>query len=138
MAATSASYARPFCGSIPTAGCSRARAKSKPRRSHIHGRIHADLKCLLHTHVPYATALTSLAGARLEPINQNALRFTGQIAYDNSYCGLARDPEEGDRLAAVLGDRRVLFMANYGVTTSGPSVAAAFDDLDRDEPDYAD
>ena len=104
----------------------------EPSALYIHGRMHAarpDLRCILHTHMPYATALTSVAGARLEPINQNALRFIGRIAYDDDYGGLALDAEEGDRLAAVLGDKRVLFMANHGVTSTGASVAAAFDDL---------
>jgi ribulose-5-phosphate 4-epimerase/fuculose-1-phosphate aldolase len=99
---------------------------------YIHGRMHAarpDLRCILHTHMPYATALTSVAGARLEPINQNALRFVGHVAYDDDYGGLALDASEGDRLAGVLGDKRVLFMANHGVATTGGSVAAAFDDL---------
>ena len=50
--------------------------------------------------MPYATALTSIAGARLEPINQNALRFSGRIAYDDEYGGLALDAAEGDRIAA--------------------------------------
>ena len=98
----------------------------------IHGRMHVarpDLKCLLHTHMPYATALTSVEGARLEPIHQNALRFVGRIAYDDNYGGLALDGEEGERLARALGDKRILFMANHGVVTTGSSVAAAFDDL---------
>jgi ribulose-5-phosphate 4-epimerase/fuculose-1-phosphate aldolase len=104
----------------------------EPSALYIHGRMHAarpDLRCILHTHMPYATALTSVDGARLEPINQNALRFIGQLAYDDDYGGLALDAEEGDRLAAVLGAKRALFMANHGVTTTGASVAAAFDDL---------
>jgi ribulose-5-phosphate 4-epimerase/fuculose-1-phosphate aldolase len=88
-----------------------------------------DVRCILHTHMPYATALTSIAGGRLEPINQNALRFSGRIAYDDAYGGLALDAAEGDRLAAALGDKRVLFMANHGVITAGRTVAAAFDDL---------
>jgi ribulose-5-phosphate 4-epimerase/fuculose-1-phosphate aldolase len=79
--------------------------------------------------MPYATALTSIEHGRLEPINQNALRFTDQIAYDDDYGGLALDDGEGDRIAAALGDRRILLMANHGVITVGPSVAAAFDDL---------
>jgi ribulose-5-phosphate 4-epimerase/fuculose-1-phosphate aldolase len=98
----------------------------------IHGRMHVarpDLKCILHTHMPYATALTSIEGARLEPIHQNALRFVGRIAYDDNYGGLALDGEEGERLARALGDQRILFMANHGIVTTGPSVAAAFDDL---------
>ena len=99
---------------------------------YIHGRMHVarpELRCILHTHMPYATALTSIEAARLEPINQNALRFTGRIAYDDAYGGLALDAAEGDRLAAALGDKRVLFMANHGVITTGRTVAAAFDDL---------
>ena len=50
---------------------------------YIHGRMHVarpDVRCILHTHMPYATALTSIEGGRLEPINQNALRFSGRIA----------------------------------------------------------
>jgi ribulose-5-phosphate 4-epimerase/fuculose-1-phosphate aldolase len=99
---------------------------------YIHGRMHMarpDLPCILHTHMPYATALTSIAGARLEPINQNALRFMGRIAYDDDYGGLALDASEGDRIAAALGDKQIMFMANHGVLVTGPSVAAAFDVL---------
>jgi ribulose-5-phosphate 4-epimerase/fuculose-1-phosphate aldolase len=104
----------------------------EPSALFIHGRMHLarpELRCILHTHMPYATALTSIEGGRLEPINQNALRFVGQIAYDDDYGGLALDVGEGDRIAAALADKRILFLANHGVITVGPSVAAAFDDL---------
>ncbi|MDX1541080.1 MAG: aldolase [Geminicoccaceae bacterium] len=99
---------------------------------HIHGRMHRGrpaAKCILHTHMPYATALTSIEDGRLLPLNQNALRFTDDIAYDDDYGGLALDSSEGDRLAAALGDKRVLFMANHGVAVVGHDVASAFDDL---------
>lgn len=99
---------------------------------YIHGRIHAarpDARCVMHTHMPYATALTSVEGGRLEPVTQNALRFTGAVAYDDDYGGLALDASEGDRLAAALGGRRILFMANHGVTVVGEEVGLAFDDL---------
>ncbi|HEX5795774.1 MAG TPA: aldolase, partial [Geminicoccaceae bacterium] len=99
---------------------------------YIHGRMHAarpDLRCILHTHMPYATALTSIEAGRLLPLSQNALRFTGEIAYDDDYGGLALDASEGDRLALALGDRRILFMANHGVAVVGGDVALAFDDL---------
>ncbi|HEY6547679.1 MAG TPA: class II aldolase/adducin family protein, partial [Vicinamibacteria bacterium] len=39
------------------------------------------------------------------------------------------DDQEGDRLARVIGDKRVLFLANHGVIVVGPSVAQAFDAL---------
>jgi ribulose-5-phosphate 4-epimerase/fuculose-1-phosphate aldolase len=99
---------------------------------HIHSRIHLaspSAVCVLHTHMPYATSLTSVHGARLEPISQNATRFLGDVAYDDQFNGLVLDASEGDRLAAALGDKRVMFLANHGVIVVGPTVAEAFDDL---------
>ena len=98
----------------------------------IHSRIHLahrQAACVLHTHMPHATALTLLEDGRLEMIEQNALRFHDDIAYDDSYNGLVVDETEGDRLARVLGEKRVLFLANHGVIVVGPTVAEAFDSL---------
>lgn len=99
---------------------------------YIHSRIHLAnprAACVLHTHMPYATALTLLENGRLEMSEQNALRFHGEIAYDDIYNGLVVDDAEGDRLAAALGTKRVLFLASHGVIVVGPSVAEAFDAL---------
>ena len=97
---------------------------------YIHSRIHLHnprAACVLHTHMPYATALTLLESGRLEMVEQNALRFYDDIAYDDTYNGLVVDNAEGERLARVLGEKRVLFLANHGVIVIGPSVAEAFD-----------
>jgi ribulose-5-phosphate 4-epimerase/fuculose-1-phosphate aldolase len=99
---------------------------------YIHSRIHLAnprATCVLHTHMPYATSLTLLEDGRLEMVEQNALRFHGDIAYDDVYNGLVVDHAEGDRLARVLGTKRVMFLANHGVIVVGPSVAEAFDAL---------
>jgi len=97
---------------------------------YIHSRIHLahpQATCVLHTHMPYATALTLLEGGRLEMVEQNALRFADDIAYDDIYNGLVVDDAEGDRLARALGSKRVMFLANHGVIVVGPSVAEAYD-----------
>jgi ribulose-5-phosphate 4-epimerase/fuculose-1-phosphate aldolase len=97
---------------------------------YIHSRIHLanpNAACVLHTHMPYATALTLTEPGRLEMVEQNALRFVDDIAYDDEYNGLVVDNAEGDRLARVLGSKRVMFLANHGVVIVGPSVAEAFD-----------
>src|SRR3989440_6410497 len=98
----------------------------------IHSRIHVGnphTACVLHTHMPYATALTLLQEGRLEMVEQNALRFHDDIAYDDTYNGLVVDNAEGDRLARVLGTKRAMFLANHGVIVVGSSVAEAFDSL---------
>ena len=94
----------------------------------IHQR-HPRARAVLHTHMPYATSLTSLEDGRLEPVTQNALRFHGDVAYDDDYNGVAEDTAEGARMADVLGDNRVLFLAHHGVIVVGETIAQAFDDL---------
>ena len=108
------------------------RGEAEKTAFHIHSRIHRanpNAACVLHTHMPYATALALTVPGRLEMVEQNALRFAGDIAYDEDYHGLVVDDAEGDRLAALLGAKRVLFLANHGVIVVGPSVAQAFDSL---------
>jgi ribulose-5-phosphate 4-epimerase/fuculose-1-phosphate aldolase len=104
----------------------------EPTAFFIHGWIHraaADAACVLHTHMPFTTALTMVEGGRLEMASQNALRFFGQVAYDERYNGLVLDDREGERIARKLADASVLFLANHGVIVRGPNVAWAFDDL---------
>lgn len=104
----------------------------EPTAFFIHSWIHRKnphARCVLHTHMPYATAITLIDGGRLEWCNQGALRFFGRIAYDDRYEGLALDDTEGQRIAATIGSADVVFMASHGVTVVGPSVAWAFDDL---------
>src|SRR5262249_35187656 len=98
----------------------------------IHSRIHLGnpkAACVLHTHMPYATALTTLSNGRLEPISQSVMRVWGQIGYLDEYNGLVLDHAEGDRITAALAGKRVLFLANHGVIVIGESVAIAFNDL---------
>jgi len=98
----------------------------------IHGRIHAGnarAKVVLHTHMPYATALTSIRDGRIEMCTQNAFRYWNRIAYDEAYAGVALSAEEGDRMCRAMGDKAILFLRNHGVIVAGPTVAEAYDDL---------
>jgi ribulose-5-phosphate 4-epimerase/fuculose-1-phosphate aldolase len=104
----------------------------EPTAFFIHGWIHRvarDAACVLHTHMPFATALTMLDGGRLEMAHQNALRFFGAVAYDDQYNGLVLEDREAERIARRLAGARVLFLASHGVIVAGPTVASAFDDL---------
>jgi ribulose-5-phosphate 4-epimerase/fuculose-1-phosphate aldolase len=98
----------------------------------IHAPIHKALpqaKAVFHTHMPHASALTRLEDPRIKEIGQTEVGLSGAIAYDDEYTGPALDPAEGARLAKVIGDKTVLFMANHGITTVGASVAEAYDKL---------
>lgn len=98
----------------------------------IHAPIHRrkpQHAALLHTHMPYTSALTRLQDQRLLPIGHTEAQLIEQIAYDEDYTGLARDPAEGERLADILGDKTILFMAHHGVLVAGRTVSEAYDRL---------
>lgn len=99
----------------------------------LHSELHRALphaRCVLHTHMPHATALACLKDFEFLMLDQNACRFYQRIAYDRNYAGMALDADEGRRVAALMqGDKSVLFMGNHGVIVVGPTVAQAFDEL---------
>jgi ribulose-5-phosphate 4-epimerase/fuculose-1-phosphate aldolase len=104
----------------------------EPTAFFIHSWIHRtnpQARCILHTHMPYATALTLVYGGELVWCNQNTLRFWNRVSYDNTYGGVALDDAEGKRIAAMLKDKQVMFMASHGVTVVGQTIPWAFDDL---------
>ena len=104
-----------------------------PTAINLHGQLHKLLphaKCILHTHMPYATSLACLRDFEFLMLDQNACRFYQRIAYDRDYAGMALEQSEGERVARVFGkSKSVLFLANHGVIVVGNSVAEAFDEL---------
>src|SRR3974390_3309897 len=98
----------------------------------IHAPIHKALRqarAVFHTHMPFASALTRLEDPRIQEIGQTEAGMIGHIAYDEDYTGPAFEVQEGERLARVLGDKTVLFMANHGITTVGETIADAYNRL---------
>src|SRR5207237_10907124 len=86
---------------------------------YIHLSVHRlapAARCVLHTHMPYATALGMLEDPRLEMAGQNALGFYDEIAYVE-YNGLAFDYSEGVRPARAPGRQSCLLLR-----TPGPAV----------------
>jgi len=106
--------------------------KADPTAWHIHSKIHAGnpkARCVLHTHMFYATTLACLKDYRLQMIDQNATRFHNRIAYDDDFNGMALDDGEGRRIGGTLEDgKSVVFMANHGVAVVAENVALAFDE----------
>ena len=94
----------------------------------IHAPIHriSGARVVLHTHQTWAVALNMLKDNRLLPASQTSAFFHGQIAYDDTYTGTADTLEEGERLAAVLGDKHTIFMKNHGILVTGDTIAQAY------------
>ncbi len=94
----------------------------------IHAPIHrvTGRRVVLHTHQNWALALNMLENNRLIPACQTSAFFDGRIAYDDHYYGTADTLEEGERLAALLGDKEVVFMRNHGVMVAVNSIARAY------------
>ena len=98
----------------------------------IHGAIHriARQACVLHSHMPQATAMTLIADRALNTrLSQTAMRFHGRVAVDAHYNGLALDAAEGERIAGAMQGADVVFLGNHGVVVCANRLAHAYDDL---------
>jgi ribulose-5-phosphate 4-epimerase/fuculose-1-phosphate aldolase len=104
----------------------------EPTAMFIHAAVHriAGKACVLHTHMPYATALTLTRKRMLDTcLSQNAMRFHGRVAADAHYNGLALDVAEGERIANAMQGADVVLLANHGVVVCGQRMDYAYDDL---------
>lgn len=130
----------------------------EPTAFYIHGSIHKLLgsraRVVLHTHMPYATALACTtvrtseqdSSHRVAPppnrlafVHQGSSRFWGRTVYEDRFGGLVMDDEEGMAFARRLAELptkdnlseelSVLFLANHGVLVCAPTVAMAYDSL---------
>jgi ribulose-5-phosphate 4-epimerase/fuculose-1-phosphate aldolase len=108
------------------------RHRVEPTALFIHAAVHrlTGHAVVLHTHMPYASALTLTIDRALDPtLSQNAMRFLGRIAVDERYGGLALDTAEGERIARAMAGKDVAFLGNHGVIVAGARIAHAYDDL---------
>ena len=104
----------------------------EPTAMFIHAAIHriCGQAVVLHTHMPYATALTLTEDGALDTcLSQNAMRYHGRVAIDPRYNGLALDAGEGERIARAMQGADVAFLANHGVVVCGARIDHAYDDL---------
>ncbi len=104
----------------------------EPTAMFIHAAVHRIAKktCVLHTHMPYATALTLTRQRALDTtLSQNAMHFHNRVAVDTQYNGLALDAGEGVRIAQAMQGADVVFLGNHGVVVCGERTDYAYDDL---------
>jgi ribulose-5-phosphate 4-epimerase/fuculose-1-phosphate aldolase len=99
----------------------------------LHWRLHTarpEARCVVHTHMPWSTALACTAGGLETRLSQNSARFHGRLTFHTTYGGRIVDTAEGDALAAAVADGvRVVLLGNHGVLVVAESVAHAWYDL---------
>ena len=83
-----------------------------------------DAHCVIHTHTTAAMAVSATKEG-LRPTNFYAAAFAGRIAY-HDFEGITLRPEEGERLIANLGARRLMMLRNHGTLVMADSLPKAF------------
>ena len=93
----------------------------------IHSAIHAarpDAHFIAHFHSADGMAVSAHAEGLL-PLNQKALAILPRLSY-HDYEGVALNLDERERLAADLGDTKIMLLRNHGTLALGESVGEAW------------
>ncbi|SDI32337.1 Ribulose-5-phosphate 4-epimerase/Fuculose-1-phosphate aldolase [Paraburkholderia steynii] len=93
----------------------------------VHAAIHRalpDAHCVMHTHT---TAGLAVACSQTGLVNNNfySAQLHGMVAY-HDFEGITVRADEGPRLVANLGDKRLLILRNHGLLSIGETIAQAF------------
>jgi len=94
---------------------------------YIHSEVfkaRADVNCVIHTHPPYAVAL-SASGRPIKCYNQPAALFYESLGVYTDTINLIRTPAMGAGVAKALGPRRAVLLKNHGVVVTGKDIAEA-------------
>ena len=92
---------------------------------YIHSEIfkaRPDVNCVLHTHAPYAVAL-SATGRPMRCYSQPGALFYEALGVYADTINLVRTAEMGAGVAAALGPHRAVLLKNHGVVAVGASMA---------------
>ncbi|WRH68505.1 MAG: class II aldolase/adducin family protein [Planktothrix sp. GU0601_MAG3] len=93
----------------------------------IHSQIHQarpDVVAAAHAHSLYGKTWASL-GRLLDPVTQDACSFYQDHVLFDDYTGVVLDPNEGERIANTLGNKKAAILRNHGLLTVGHSVDEA-------------
>jgi ribulose-5-phosphate 4-epimerase/fuculose-1-phosphate aldolase len=96
----------------------------------VHSAVHRtrpDMHAVAHTHTTVGQAVACQARGLL-PLSFTSMFYHERIAY-HDFEGITLDRAECERLAADLGDCRLMILRNHGLLACGPTIADAFLDL---------
>jgi len=90
----------------------------------IHSEIYKardDVACVVHSHPPYATALSG-SGRPIKALSQGGALFRGEVGTYDETIQLIRSLELGAGVARALGSGRAVLLKNHGVAVAAASV----------------
>jgi L-fuculose-phosphate aldolase len=82
-----------------------------------------DVRAIIHTHAPYASALAA-TGRPLEVAHMDSAMLYG-TAHLPEWPGVPVADDEGRIISAALGDAKCILLANHGLLATGSSVEEA-------------
>lgn len=82
-----------------------------------------DVKAIVHTHAPYASALAA-TGKPLKTIHMDSAMLHG-TAHLPEWPGVPVADDEGRIISGALGSAKAILLANHGLLTAGSSIEEA-------------
>jgi L-fuculose-phosphate aldolase len=83
-----------------------------------------DLNCVIHTHAPYAVALSG-TGRPMRAYSQPGALFCGEVGLYTDTIALIRSHAMGSGVAKALGAGRAVLLKNHGPVVTGKTIAEA-------------
>lgn len=87
-------------------------------------RARPDVRCIIHTHPPYISAL-SMLGRPLVVSQMDTTPLYEDVAFLADWPGVPVADHEGELIAEALGDKRAILLAHHGMLTTGRTVEEA-------------
>jgi L-fuculose-phosphate aldolase len=83
-----------------------------------------DVGCIIHTHAPYAAALSMLDDP-LQVAHMDATMFYDDCAFLKEWPGNPVSDVEAQIISVALGTKRAILLANHGLVTVGKTIEEA-------------
>jgi L-fuculose-phosphate aldolase len=87
-------------------------------------RARPDIMAIVHTHAPYASAL-SMIGQPLVAAHMDTMALYDDCAHLATWPGVPVGDEEGEIIAAALGNKRAALLAHHGLLATGRTIEEA-------------
>jgi len=99
---------------------------NKATRFHFHVyQKRPDIKCIVHTHPPYSSAL-SMTGHKLFISHMDTMAFYDDVQYLSSWPGIPFGDEEGEIISGILSDNYwSALLSHHGLIVGGRTIEEA-------------